>query len=75
MELRIASDDLKRIERRALVGQRVAIWLSLAVSLTLATVLLAAHATPAPSWLGLPAAAWGTLAGAVTAFALAWRQR
>jgi len=39
LELRIASDDLKVLERRALRGQRVAVWLSLAVSLIVAGLL------------------------------------
>jgi ubiquinone biosynthesis protein len=39
LELRIASDDLKALERRAARGQRVAVWLSLAVSLIVAGLL------------------------------------
>ena len=39
LELRIASDDLKAIEQRAARGQRVAVWLSLAVSLIVAGAL------------------------------------
>jgi ubiquinone biosynthesis protein len=74
MELRIASEDLRRIERRAQLGQRVAVWLSLAVSLAMGTALLAV-AAPTPLSLGLPALAWVTLAGAVVAFAIAARVR
>ncbi|HEY6985609.1 MAG TPA: ubiquinone biosynthesis regulatory protein kinase UbiB [Rhodanobacteraceae bacterium] len=36
LELRVASDDLKAIERRTQRGQRIAVWLSLAVSLIVA---------------------------------------
>ena len=74
MELRIASDDLRQIERRVRRGQRAAVWLSLGASLGIATALLAVHAE-APRWFGLPATAWGCLAGACLAFALAARSR
>jgi ubiquinone biosynthesis protein len=74
MELRIASEDLRRIERRAQLGQRVALWLSLAVSLAVGTAVMAAARTE-PHWLGLPLLAWITLAGAILAFLVAARQR
>lgn len=74
MELRIASDDLKRMELRAARGQRVAVWLALAVSLAVATLLLATLPASA-RWLGVPIAAWFTGIGALTAFAGArWRR-
>jgi ubiquinone biosynthesis protein len=45
LELRIASDDLKAIERRVARGQRSAVWISLAASMlfsgALATIALA----------------------------------
>ena len=74
LELRIASDDLKRIERRVAIGQRLAAWLSLAVSLAVGSVLLAL-AAPEPRWLGLPALAWGALVASVAAFVFAARNR
>ena len=74
LELRIASDDLKRIERRAALGQRAAAWLALAVSLGVGSVLLAL-AAPEPRWLGLPVLAWCALAGSAAAFAVAARHR
>ena len=74
MELRIASEDLKRIEHRAQLGQRVAVWLSLAISLAVGTTVLAVAGAD-PRWLGLPILAWITLAGAAAAFAIAARQR
>jgi ubiquinone biosynthesis protein len=74
MELRVASEDLKRLERRAQRGQRAALWLSLAISLGAGTLLIALLAPPGWRWAGIPAAAWGTLIGALVAFVLARRQ-
>jgi ubiquinone biosynthesis protein len=74
MELRIASDDLKRMELRAARGQRIAVWLALAVSLAVATLLIAMLAASA-RWLGVPIAAWFTGIGALIALAGAgWRR-
>ncbi len=72
MELRIASDDLKALERRIRRGQRVAVWLSLGVSLLVAVAALAALST-APRHAGLPLPSWLGLAGAAACFALARR--
>ncbi|MBA8882904.1 2-octaprenylphenol hydroxylase [Dokdonella fugitiva] len=73
MELRVASDDLKEIERRLRHGQRVAIWLSAGVSLAVATACVAllapAGAPPGARWV-----AWLLGAAAVGAFALAARR-
>ena len=46
LELRVSSDDLKAIERSSRRGQRIAVWLSLAVSLIVAAVLLAVPELP-----------------------------
>ena len=75
MELRIASDDLKRMELRVARGQRLAVWLALAVSLAVATLLIALLAVTSPHWLGVPIAAWFTGIGALIALAGAgWRR-
>ena len=75
MELRIASDDLKRLEQRAERGQRAAVWLALAVSLAVATLLIAMLAATGSRWLEVPAAAWFTGIGSLVAFARAgWRR-
>jgi ubiquinone biosynthesis protein len=74
MELKIASDDLRNLELRAQRGQRAAIWLSLGLSLTVASVLIALLAVPGVRWVGLPVMAWLGAAAAVGAFALAARQ-
>ncbi|MEO5560603.1 MAG: AarF/UbiB family protein, partial [Dokdonella sp.] len=74
MELKISSDDLKKLELRAQRGQRVAMWLSLGVSLTVATALIALLAGSGPRWGGLPAMAWFGAIGAVGAFACATRR-
>lgn len=74
LELRIASDDLKRLELRARRGQRIAVWLSLGVSLGVAAVLIGLLADTGPRVAGVPAAAWiGALASA-GAFAMAARR-
>jgi len=73
MELRIASDDLKNIERRLRHGQRVAIWLSAGVSLAVASACVALLA-PAASPPGAHVAAWLLGVAAVGAFALAARK-
>ncbi|MEO7326178.1 MAG: ubiquinone biosynthesis regulatory protein kinase UbiB [Dokdonella sp.] len=74
MELKISSDDLKKLELRAQRGQRVAMWLSLGVSLTVATALIALLAVPGARWGGLPAMVWFGATGAVGAFAFAARR-
>jgi ubiquinone biosynthesis protein len=70
MELRIASDDLKTLESSVRRGQRVAIWLSLGVSLAVASMLVALLGQAgAPFAVG----AWLAGVGALAAFALAAR--
>jgi ubiquinone biosynthesis protein len=69
MELRIASDDLRRIEARVRRGQRAALWLVAGGALGICACLLAMLA-PAHT---LPLAAWLAGIAAVAAFALAWR--
>jgi len=69
MELRIASDDLKTLERRARRGQRAAVWLvagaTLGVGAFLSALLASAQVTPLAAWLAG--------AAAIAAFVLAWR--
>jgi len=48
LELRIASDDLKALERRVARGQRIAVWLALAVSLIVAGLLMLLPAADLP---------------------------
>lgn len=74
LELRIASDDLKKLALRARRGQRVAVWLSLGVSLGVGALLIALLATGTPRFAGLPMATWLAGCAAFTAFALATRQ-
>jgi ubiquinone biosynthesis protein len=74
MELRIASDDLKRLESSSRRGQRMAVWLSLAVSLAIGTLLTALLQTHGPRWCSVPAATWICGAGALVAFAMAGRR-
>ena len=75
LELRIASDDLKRIERRALRGQRLALWLALAIPFGLGAVLLAMHASASahPSTPLLAAGAATATVIALFALVAAWR--
>ncbi len=73
LELRIASDDLRRLESRARHGQRVAIWLSLGVSLAIGSALIALLATPGPDRVWPQLTAWTAGACALIAFAIAWR--
>ncbi len=67
MELRIASDDLKRIERRFRSGQRAALWLALGAALAVGAMLalLLAPAAVVPASVAAVAA--------TGAFVLAWR--
>jgi ubiquinone biosynthesis protein len=74
MELRIASDDLRRLDLRLRRGQRAALWLSLGVSLAVGGALVASLAT-GPGWAGgIPLPAWLAGAAALAAFALAARR-
>ena len=73
LELRIASDDLKRIERRALRGQRVAVWLSLAISLGFGAMLMAMQAAASTQPSNLLVAASTAAAAALVALVAAWR--
>lgn len=67
LELRIASDDPIRLERRSRSGQRLAVTLSLAASLLVAAVLIALFDDSGTRWLGIPMPAW--LAGGASAIA------
>jgi ubiquinone biosynthesis protein len=73
MELRIASDDLKKLELRTRRGQRVALWLSLGVSLAVSCVLIALLARGSSELAGVPVTAWLAGLGALVAFAFAAR--
>jgi ubiquinone biosynthesis protein len=70
MELRIASDDLKKLESSARRGQRVAIWLSLGISLAVASMLVALLG---PAGAQFAIGAWLAGLGALAAFAFAAR--
>ena len=74
MELRIASDDLKRLERRAWQSQRSAVALTLGATLTIAATLIGLLGAPDSRVAGLPAAAWIAAIAAAAAFAFAWRR-
>jgi ubiquinone biosynthesis protein len=73
LELRIASDDLRRLEQRTRRGQRVAVWLALGVSLAVAALLLAALAPAGARTAGLPPASWLAALAAAAAFVCARR--
>jgi len=73
LELRISSDDLKRLEQRARRGQQVSVWLALGVSLAVAAVLFAVLAPPGARTAGLPVAAWLASVAAIAAFVIARR--
>jgi ubiquinone biosynthesis protein len=73
MELRIASDDLKKLEARTRRGQRVAVWLSLGVSLAVACMLIALLADAGSRFVGVPLGSWLTGLAALCAFAVAAR--
>jgi len=72
LELKIASDDLSRLERQVRRGHRVAIWLSLGVSLTVAAGVVGWIAETGRNgpWT---AAFWSVLLSAAIAFAFATR--
>ncbi|MET0224890.1 MAG: ubiquinone biosynthesis regulatory protein kinase UbiB [Dokdonella sp.] len=74
MELRIASDDLRRLELRARRGRKVAVLLSLGASLTVAFALLASAPIARADVGGLPIAAWIAGIAAAMSFLLAWRR-
>ena len=73
LELRIASADLRQLELRARRGQRVAVRLSVAISLAIGTLLLALLAPPGPQLAALHLVAWAMGASSLLAFAAAWR--
>lgn len=75
MELRIASDDLKRLELRAARGQRLAVWLALAVSLAIGSVTMATLAAIALNSFALSSLAWCAGIFAFIAFAAAASRR
>jgi ubiquinone biosynthesis protein len=74
LELNIASDDLRKLEARIRQGQRTAVWMSLGVSLVVATVLLALFAASGPRWLGMPLVAWSSALAAALSLATAARR-
>jgi ubiquinone biosynthesis protein len=74
LELKIASDDLKNLELRARRGQRMAVWLSLGVSLATASVLVAVTGIAGAHAGGLPVAAWLGGLAALIAFLIAARR-
>jgi ubiquinone biosynthesis protein len=65
LELRVASDDLKAIERRARQGQRLAVLLAMAGSLLTSGVLAALVSLAQPSAAGLRVAAIVAIGGGV----------
>ncbi|NCT69056.1 MAG: ubiquinone biosynthesis regulatory protein kinase UbiB [Rhodanobacteraceae bacterium] len=73
LELRIASDDLKALERRLRRAQRAAAWRAFGLAAGVGAVLVALLAAPAPRLAGLPPLAW--LGGALAALALALARR
>ncbi len=74
LELKIASDDLKKLELRVQRGQRTAVWLSLAVSLAIASMLVAVLGATGPQLAGVSIAAWLGGLFAVAAFLIAARR-
>jgi ubiquinone biosynthesis protein len=73
LELRIASEDLKAIERRARRGQRLAVLLAWGGSLLVSGVLAAVSSLSASSPPALRAAAWIAIAAGVLALVAALR--
>ncbi|MEP6510025.1 MAG: ubiquinone biosynthesis regulatory protein kinase UbiB [Dokdonella sp.] len=74
LELRVASDDLKRLELGLRRGRRSAIWLSLGVSLGVGAVLVALFAAATHMLTG---AVWASAImgmAALFAFGMAWRK-
>ena len=74
LELRIASDDLRRLEQRSRHGQVIAVWLSLGVSLAVAAVLAAVLAGSGLHLERIPVASWLAAAGALLSFRAAARR-
>jgi len=74
MELRIASDDLKRLEQRARRGRKVAVLLSLGVCLAVAFAIFASAPSAHADFAGIPTAAWISGLAAAACFILAWRR-
>ncbi len=74
LELRIASDDLKAIERRSRHGQRLAVWLAVGVSLLASGVLAALVSLSLPSPGAVRTAAIAAMAGGVLALGAALRR-
>jgi len=74
MELRIASDDLKRLEQRARRGRKVAVLLSLGVCLAVAFAIFASAPSAHADFAGIPTAAWISGLAAAACFLLAWRR-
>jgi ubiquinone biosynthesis protein len=74
LELRVASDDLRRLDRRSRQRQRSLVWLGIGVALTIGAFLTGLLAAPQPRWAGLPWMAWLAGLAALCAFAAARRQ-
>jgi ubiquinone biosynthesis protein len=74
MELRIASDDLKRLEQRARRGRKVAVLLSLGVCLAVTFAMLVSAPSVHADFAGIPTAAWISGLAAAACFVLAWRR-
>ncbi|MEP7043359.1 MAG: ubiquinone biosynthesis regulatory protein kinase UbiB [Dokdonella sp.] len=74
MELRIASDDLRQLEQRARRSQKVAVLLSLGVSLAVAFAIFASISPGRADLGGLSMAAWVAGVAATFFFVLAWRR-
>jgi ubiquinone biosynthesis protein len=74
LELRVASDDLKAIERRARQGQRLAVLLAVAGSLLTSGVLAALVSLAQPSAPGLRVAAVVAIGGGVLMLIAALRK-
>jgi ubiquinone biosynthesis protein len=74
LELRVASDDLKRLDRRSRQRQRSLVWLGIGVALAIGAFLTGLLAPPQPRWAGLPWMAWLAGLAALGAFVAARRQ-
>ncbi|MGB0133456.1 ubiquinone biosynthesis regulatory protein kinase UbiB [Dokdonella sp.] len=75
LQLRIASDDLRRIEAHSGHSARLAVPLVIGASLAIGAALLQALDTQAPRWSGLSLWAIGLAVGAIIAFFVAHRSR
>jgi len=74
MELRIASDDLKRLEQRAQRGRKVAVLLSIGVCLAVIFAMFASAPSAHAGFAGISWVAWLSGLVAAACFVLAWRR-